>query len=96
MNEDAISIVVDEADKRNILNAYDKWRRLTTGDTIIFLPYESAGLYDGGSYPQWDSKRFFENTKRKGYYLQGNLKTYPHKCRHTRLIGKLRLNAHPA
>lgn len=45
MNEDVVSIVVDEADKRTVLNTYYEWRR-STGDTIISLPPESAGLFD--------------------------------------------------
>lgn len=46
MNEDVVSIVVDEADKRTVLNTYYEWRR-STGDTIISLPPESAGLLEG-------------------------------------------------
>ena len=47
MNEDVVSIVVDEADKRTVLNTYYEWRRSASGDTIISLPPESAGLLEG-------------------------------------------------
>lgn len=45
MNEDIVSIVVDEADKRTVLNTYYEWQR-STGDTMISFPPESAGLFD--------------------------------------------------
>lgn len=46
MNEDVISIVVDEADRRTVQNIYDTWKR-STGYSIVFSLPESAGLLEG-------------------------------------------------
>jgi hypothetical protein len=69
MNEDVVSIVVDEADRRTVLNTYYEWRR-STGDTIISLPPESAGLLEGdlikGSKFSRVPKDFLKALKEKG------------------------------
>ncbi len=43
MNEDVISIVVDESDRRTVQKIYDAWQR-STGYSIVSLIPESAGL----------------------------------------------------
>ena len=46
MNEDVVSIVVDEADKRTVQNIYYDWKRSSGYSIVILLP-ESAGLLEG-------------------------------------------------
>jgi transcriptional regulator of met regulon len=46
MNEDVISIIVDEADRRTVQNIYDAWKRSIGYSMVVLLP-ESAGLPEG-------------------------------------------------
>ena len=46
MNEDVISIIVDEADTRTVQNIYDAWKRSAGYSIVVLLP-ESAGLPEG-------------------------------------------------